>query len=582
MSNNFFNIKFGIRAKLLLPLVAGLAAIIFVLMFIWQPSQLEKSKQDFIKDQTNILRTLSPSLIQNILSNDLSSLHSILEHALIINKDEWRYIRLVNSDQNQLYPIFSTPPKESDTIIKINFKLKENDDFFGEVNLHTDWKKEKIAQTQNIIHINLWTILLFTLIAATSFTLQTKWIYQPITTLKNITSQISTGNYESKLPKIATDEIGLLTNSIDHLRNKVQSTLNELIDKEKMQRSILDSVPDAIITINQQGIIMSFNPGAENIFQYKANEVIGKNIKTLMPEDIAVHHDKYLKDFKVTSISKTLGLSRELFAIKKDRSQFPIELTVNAKIIDGNYLFTGALRDITEQRKVDRIKNEFISTVSHELRTPLTAIKGSLDLVTKGMTLDLPEQATTMLDIANRNVERLLTLINDILDVSKLEAGEYTFRIEPLKLKHFLNDTININQEYAKKHNTIFKCIHCHDNIIINADRNRLVQVMSNLLSNAAKYSPPDIPVEIFTTLENDHIRVNIKDFGAGIPEEFQDKLFDKFTQSDSGDTRQVGGTGLGLNISKMIIEKLGGSIGFETIVGKKTIFYFELPFTNA
>ena len=200
----------------------------------------------------------------------------------------------------------------------------------------------------------------------------------------------------------------------------------------------------------------------------------------------------------------------------------------------------------------------------------------------KGFELDLPEQANTMLDVANRNVERLLTLINDILDVSKLESGEIDFEIQHLKIKPFIDDTININQEYAKKHNTIFKCVHCHDDVQIDADRDRLVQVMSNLLSNAAKYSPADTPVEIFTEVDNGILRVNIKDYGPGIPKDFQSKLFKKFTQSNSGDTREVGGTGLGLSISKMIIEKLGGNIGFKTIEGKETTFYFELPIVKA
>ncbi len=122
------------------------------------------------------------------------------------------------------------------------------------------------------------------------------------------------------------------------------------------------------------------------------------------------------------------------------------------------------------------------------------------------------------------------------------------------------------------------KCVHCHEDIQIDADRDRLVQVMSNLLSNAAKYSPADMPVEIFTEINDDILRVNIEDYGPGIPKYFQSKLFEKFTLSNSGDTREAGGTGLGLSISKMIIEKLGGNVGFKTIERKETTFYFELP----
>lgn len=574
-------LQFGIREKLLFPIFIGFIAIVSILIFIWQPGQLERAKQHFIQEQASVLKTLTPSLVQNILSNDLSALHSILENSLLIHKDEWQYIELINADKKRLYPIFPIKPDSSNTVLKIKVVLEENEDIFGELHLHTDWKHEKIKQTKSINEISIWAVIIFILIAIFSFIIQTKLIYTPITKLKNITSQFSLGNYKIKLPRITNDEIGLLTHSIDSMRDKIQFTMNELVDKEKMTRAILESVPDAIITINQKGIVKSFNPGAESIFQYNAKDIIGNNIKMLMPEQIARDHDHYLESFEATRQSNTIGIQRELFGKKKDGSQFPIELTINAKVIDNEYLFTGILRDITERKKIDRLKNEFVSTVSHELRTPLTAIKGSLDLMTKGMNLKLPAEAATMLDVANRNVERLLTLINDILDVSKLESGEINFQIERLTIESFIYDTININQEYAKKHNTTFKCTNCHKDIQVDADKDRLVQVMSNLLSNAAKYSPANKPVEIFTEVDNEILRVNVKDYGPGIPLEFQTKLFEKFTQSNSGDTREVGGTGLGLSISKMIIEKLGGNIGFKSVEGKETTFYIDLPIIN-
>lgn len=571
-------LRFGIREKLVLPLLVGLAIIILALFLFWQPNQLEKAKAQFIESQTNILKTLSPSIIQNILANDLSELHRVFENSQIIHANEWRYIQLNDPDKKQLYPIFSSKPEEKNTLLKINIIIEENDEIFGYITLYTDWKNSKNKELRNIRQLSTISILLFIIIAIFSFILHTKWIYTPILKLKDITLKISSGNYGTKIPQRTADEIGSLSNSIDQMRDKIQLTMNELVDGEKMQRAILESVPDAIITINAKGIIQSFNPSAEKTFQYAANEVTGKNIKMLMPDDIAFHHDQYLNNFISTHRAKVIDISRELFGIRKDQSRFPIDLTINAKVIDNEYIFTGVIRDITERKKVDRLKNEFVSTVSHELRTPLTAIKGSLDIVTHGLNLKLPEQATTMLNIANRNVERLLILINDILDVSKLESGKLNFKLEKVEAKPFLKSCIELNQEYAKKYNTKFLCGECDDDIIINVDKDRLAQVMSNLLSNAAKYSPENIAVKISTVVNHDVIRVNVKDYGPGIPEDFQNTLFEKFTQSDSGDTRQVGGTGLGLSISKMIIEKLGGTIGFDTIINKETTFYFELP----
>ena len=574
-------LNFGIREKLLIPLIMGLLVIFCVLFLFWQPSHLVKAKQQFIESQTKILKTLNPSIIQNILANDLSELHRVLENSLIIHKNEWRYIQLINVDNKILYPVFGNEPEKKNTLLKIELDIIENDELYGVLYLQTDWETHKNKEIENINQLSYASLILFSIIAIFSFILQTKWVYNPITKLKNITSQISQGNYDVKLPNISTDEIGLLSKSIDQMRNKINATLNEIINKEKMQRAILETAPDAIITMNSNGTINSFNPGAENIFGFKASEIIGQNIKILMPDDFASQHDFHISNFKPAEKSRAIGKKRNLEGMKKDGSTFPVEITLNTKKIDGEMLFTGVLRDITERRKIDRLKSEFVSTVSHELRTPLTAIKGSLDILTKGLNLELPEQANNMLDIANRNVERLLILINDILDTSKLESGEINFNFEKLEINEFIQNSILINQEYAKKHNTIFKCTHCHSDISVTVDKDRLEQVMSNLLSNAAKYSPVNVPVEIYTTINDKNIRINVKDYGPGIPHDFKDKVFEKFTQSSSGDTRQVGGTGLGLNISKMIIEKFNGNIGFETLVGKGSTFYFEIPIVN-
>ncbi len=571
-------INFGIREKLLAPMILGLVIIIASILFLLQPDQLKYEKEEFIENQTKLVKTLTPSIIQNILANDLAELHSVFENAILIHKDEWRYIELRDPDKKSLYPIFTTVPELTKTQISIKVTIEENDEIFGYITLFTDWEKAKNEELEKINQLNLYAILLFCFIGVFSFIIQTKWVYQPILKLKDVTHQFLLGNYDVVLPEQSSDEVGLLTLSIGQMRNKIQESIEQLIEKEKMQRVILESVPDAIITIDTKGIIRSFNPSAEKIFQYDKNQVIGNNIKMLMPQKFSLTHDQDIINRKPSSNSKIIGRQRELIGIKNDGTQFPVEVTINTIVSDGKTIFTGILRDITERKKVDRLKNEFVSTVSHELRTPLTAIKGSLDIVTKGLNLDLPEQATSMLDISNRNVERLLTLINDILDVSKLESGEINFVMEKVEIKPFIKNITEMNQEYAKKYNTIFKCINCNNDVSVNVDRDRLEQVMSNLLSNAAKYSPENVPVEIFTAVNDGVIRVSVKDYGPGIAEDFQDTLFEKFTQSDSGDTRQVGGTGLGLNISKMIIEKLGGKLGFETTIGKETTFYFELP----
>lgn len=237
-------------------------------------------------------------------------------------------------------------------------------------------------------------------------------------------------------------------------------------------------------------------------------------------------------------------------------------------------------RDITATKKVERLKNEFVSTVSHELRTPLTSIRGSLGLVLGGVTGKLPAEAKAMIEIAYKNSERLATLINDILDIDKIESGQMRFALKSLNLFSLVQAVIEDNQSYAQQYNVQFKLIPevCPTPLWVYADNTRLAQVMINLLSNAAKFSPPHQTVTIQVRRRQQWIRVEVMDQGPGIPTEFRDQVFQKFAQADSSDTRQKGGTGLGLSISKAIIDRLGGRIGFETELDQGTTFYFELP----
>ncbi|MBD3184515.1 response regulator [Candidatus Poribacteria bacterium] len=224
------------------------------------------------------------------------------------------------------------------------------------------------------------------------------------------------------------------------------------------------------------------------------------------------------------------------------------------------------------------MKDELISIVSHELRSPLTSIINSLGVLSSGMVGDLSQDARKMMDIAHRNSERLLRLINDILDIDKIEFGVMEFDMKPLDLKELLKQSIESNSSYAQQFGI---------NLIMNdsvpvarvmGDEDRLMQVMTNLLSNAIKFSPKDETINISLEKNNGNIRVSIKDKGPGIPEEFRNKVFEKFTQTQIPGQNSREGTGLGLSIAKAIIEGMDGHIAFETETGVGTTFYFDLP----
>lgn len=225
------------------------------------------------------------------------------------------------------------------------------------------------------------------------------------------------------------------------------------------------------------------------------------------------------------------------------------------------------------------LKSQFVAVVSHELRTPLTSIKGSLDLLSSGKFGEITPQTKSLLDLAGRNSQRLARLVDDLLDLQKLEEGKIVFEKETINVGEFVADAINSHQGLAERYNVHLKGDLNHSGAVyVQADPSRLMQVMGNIISNAAKFSDDEGDVEIGFTTSNGRVRIFVTDQGVGIPEGSEDEVFGRFIQLDSSDQRKFGGTGLGMNISREIIEAIGGTISYESELGVGTTFFIELP----
>ncbi|KRW70330.1 PAS domain-containing protein [Pseudomonas sp. TTU2014-096BSC] len=239
---------------------------------------------------------------------------------------------------------------------------------------------------------------------------------------------------------------------------------------------------------------------------------------------------------------------------------------------------SGTSMDLTEHKRIEQMKNDFVSTVSHELRTPLTSISGALGLINGGALGEVPPAMQQMLDIAHRNSQRLGHLINDLLDMEKIAAGKMSFDMHEHSLRQLLEEALASNQAFAAQLGVNCVLREAVD-VQVWVDASRLQQVLGNFLSNAIKYTPEGGEVSLHCSVPDaTHVRISVTDQGPGIAAEFRARVFEKFAQADASDSRQKGGTGLGLAITKEFIERMGGKVGFDTAEGQGTTFWCELP----
>ena len=342
------------------------------------------------------------------------------------------------------------------------------------------------------------------------------------------------------------------------------------------QEAVFDSAMDAILTLNPSGSVESVNSAGERMFGWSAADLERRDVGLLF--DLAGEgRGPFLNRIGATPEDLRAGVLREMRARRRDGSTLPIDVALGAMDLPTGRHVVAVVRDITERRRVEQMKAEFVSTVSHELRTPLTSIAGSLGLLAGGAAGPLPEKAARLIGIAQANSQRLVRLINDILDVEKLESGKLDLDLKPLDLRQIAERSIEGARGFAQELGVELRLVDGQE-APVRGDADRLIQVVTNLLSNAAKFSPRGGEVTVTIHPEARIARLSVADQGPGVPEAFRSRIFTKFAQADSSDTRAKGGTGLGLAIAREIAERHGGRLWFESTEGEGATFHLDLP----
>jgi PAS domain S-box-containing protein len=442
-------------------------------------------------------------------------------------------------------------------------------------------------------------------------------VIRPLEALTKASEAIASGDYSARVAEDRTDELGRLggafnamTSEVEAGRARLENRVRERTDalealrhSEARHRAIVSVAFDSIITIDLAGRVTEFNPAAERTFGYARADAVGRELADLIvpPE----HREAYrngLARYAATGQGSIIGRLLELTAMRSDGSEVPVEFAIQPILIDGQTSYTAYLRDLTERRRADelrlrslrleaenqqvreasRMKSEFLANMSHELRTPLNAIIGFSTILRDTSSDVTPDQRVEFLGDIVTSGRHLLQLINDVLDLSKVEAGKLEFRPEPVEIERVVQEVLSVLKETAAN-----KRLSLHVDVEplkdVYLDAGRLKQVLYNYVSNALKFTPDTGRVTIRTRAEGAALwRLEVEDSGIGIAEQDLPRLFVEFEQVDAGAAKQHGGTGLGLALTKRLVEAQGGQVGVRSTLGQGSVFWATLPIVYA
>ncbi len=395
-------------------------------------------------------------------------------------------------------------------------------------------------------------------------------ITRPLEEMTQKAIVMAQGNFNQKIYTRDDDEIGQLAEAFNYMAQTLKEKVQEIIKGKTQLESLLSSIVSGIILLDKEGKIQLTNPAAEAIISFSSDEVIGKSHLSLLRNyELSTKVERVYKTGKPERLEMVLTLPYEIILEVYLGPVVDLQGEVSGLVL--------VFHDITELRRLEKVRSEFIANVSHELRTPVTSVKGFAETLLEEDTLKDPRAVKEFLTIINQEAERLSRLIGDLLELSKIE-GQGPLKFAPVNLKEVAEETIKKLEPQAKKKKLTLKLEYPSTFLYVLGDEDKIHQVFLNLLDNSIKYTPENGKVEVVFKEENKDIQVMVKDTGIGIPKEEIPRIFERFYRVDKTRSRKYGGTGLGLTIVKHIVEAHHGRIWVESEPSQGTSFYFTLP----
>lgn len=398
--------------------------------------------------------------------------------------------------------------------------------------------------------------------------LLTMGIIRPIDKIVHVCRMFSLGEFSHKIYHKSGDEIGELADTLNKMAKNIEDKIKDISIHSQQLKAVFNSMIEGVMVVDKEGKVVSVNPAIEKVFGFSKKEAEGKFfLETIRNNDIAEVINRVLKGAKPVAMELNLVLPvRRIFE-------------VNATPIFDDNKVNGCLlvvHDITEIRRLETVRSDFVANVSHELKTPLTSIKGFVETLLEGA-LDDQENKRNFLKIIQAHSIRLDNLVNDLLSLSHLESKEIKLKKTKINLRDLVAEVISGFRSQLKRKGIEIKN-EFPEAILVTADKDRLEQVVTNLIDNAIKFNKEKGYIRIYSDGVADEIKLSIEDSGIGIPEKDIPRIFERFYRVDKARSRELGGTGLGLSIVKHIIELHGGLVGVESTEGLGSKFWFILP----